>query len=450
MTIQLSSSALRSTTAAGAGATVTARAFLYTNNLNTAYTFSAGTTFVETTVSVDGGSMKIENIPAGTDYRLLLVVGQYNNLVFVPGDYGLSGSFPITAGKTSSVALTLQSSPITGTALLGSNINGVGYDGYNLYATDSSTLYSATSPSMSSPTFDQSYSAPSGMTINSLSNVYFLGSSAVWVNTSGGIVLPGEWPTLLPFTTVPPGNVTRSDSFGIDGVNGGVIYRSGFLLRGGLAPVDGSAETWFDIDMSDGSTTQPVLDFSVTQFGLNDFVYLAAGASTFAAPADFMNAGNRSLDYMRNAGVTVRVVRNGKSLFTTSTAIDDPTFVSSLPSLYVGTVNSIALVSDGSIMYLYLLSSKGISVVEIGSLTGYRPRTRSSWQFVGEWFPAVGGSKVNVSTELKHVWIDSVFEYLSSHRDEYDPGKNDTHARTATSSAVRHWIDLLGSSGQVR
>ncbi len=59
-----------------------------------------------------------------------------------------------------------------------------------------------------------------------------------------------------------------------------------------------------------------------------------------------------------------------------------------------------------------------------------------------------GGAKFNVSTELKHTLIDAKFEYISAHRDEYDPGKIDSVVRDATRKAVGHWIDMLGSTGK--
>lgn len=61
---------------------------------------------------------------------------------------------------------------------------------------------------------------------------------------------------------------------------------------------------------------------------------------------------------------------------------------------------------------------------------------------------AAGGAKFNVSTELKHTLIDAKFEYISAHRDEYDPGKIDVAVRDATRKAVGHWIDMLGSAGK--
>jgi ketose-bisphosphate aldolase len=60
----------------------------------------------------------------------------------------------------------------------------------------------------------------------------------------------------------------------------------------------------------------------------------------------------------------------------------------------------------------------------------------------------MGGAKFNVSTELKHTLIDANWEYLSAHRDEYDPGKMDLFMKDAIRKAVGHWIDMLGSAGK--
>ncbi|MBK6793495.1 MAG: class II fructose-bisphosphate aldolase [Anaerolineales bacterium] len=61
---------------------------------------------------------------------------------------------------------------------------------------------------------------------------------------------------------------------------------------------------------------------------------------------------------------------------------------------------------------------------------------------------AAGGAKFNVSTELKHTLINAKWEYLSAHRDEYDPGKLDVFVRDATRNAVMHWMDKLGCNGK--
>jgi tagatose 1,6-diphosphate aldolase GatY/KbaY len=59
-----------------------------------------------------------------------------------------------------------------------------------------------------------------------------------------------------------------------------------------------------------------------------------------------------------------------------------------------------------------------------------------------------GGAKFNVSTELKRTLIDAKYEYISAHRDEYNPGKLDIFVRDAIRKAVMHWIDMLGSEGK--
>jgi ketose-bisphosphate aldolase len=59
-----------------------------------------------------------------------------------------------------------------------------------------------------------------------------------------------------------------------------------------------------------------------------------------------------------------------------------------------------------------------------------------------------GGSKYNVSTNLKYILLDSTYEYMSEHRSEYDPGKLDKHVKQVTKQRIGDWIDLLGSAGK--
>jgi len=61
---------------------------------------------------------------------------------------------------------------------------------------------------------------------------------------------------------------------------------------------------------------------------------------------------------------------------------------------------------------------------------------------------ALGGSKFNVSTDLKHTLIDAIYEYIAAHRDEYNPGRIDNAAKNATVKKVETWIDLLGCAGK--
>ena len=61
----------------------------------------------------------------------------------------------------------------------------------------------------------------------------------------------------------------------------------------------------------------------------------------------------------------------------------------------------------------------------------------------------LGGSKFNVSTDLKRTLIDTTYGYISRNRDEYNPGKIDLIVKDAIRDKVMHWIDMLGSSGKV-
>ena len=60
----------------------------------------------------------------------------------------------------------------------------------------------------------------------------------------------------------------------------------------------------------------------------------------------------------------------------------------------------------------------------------------------------MGGAKFNLSTELKRTLIDAKFEYISAHREEYEPGKIDIAVRDAIRKKVGYYIDLLGSTGK--
>ncbi len=61
---------------------------------------------------------------------------------------------------------------------------------------------------------------------------------------------------------------------------------------------------------------------------------------------------------------------------------------------------------------------------------------------------SLGGSKFNVSTDLKHALIDGTYDYISAHRDEYNPGRVDKAAKAAVRDRVAYWMDLLGVSGK--
>lgn len=59
-----------------------------------------------------------------------------------------------------------------------------------------------------------------------------------------------------------------------------------------------------------------------------------------------------------------------------------------------------------------------------------------------------GGAKFNVSTELKHARINATYDYIHTHRDEFDPGKVDAGVKCAIRNVVSKWMDILGSTGK--
>jgi tagatose 1,6-diphosphate aldolase GatY/KbaY len=61
----------------------------------------------------------------------------------------------------------------------------------------------------------------------------------------------------------------------------------------------------------------------------------------------------------------------------------------------------------------------------------------------------LGGSKFNVSTDLKRTLIDTTYTYITENRDEYNPGKIDVAVKDAIRAKVSEWINLLGSSGRI-
>ena len=61
---------------------------------------------------------------------------------------------------------------------------------------------------------------------------------------------------------------------------------------------------------------------------------------------------------------------------------------------------------------------------------------------------SLGGSKFNVSTDLKHTLIDSTYDYISANRDQYNPGKIDAAVKEAIKDKIKFWIELLGSAGK--
>jgi tagatose 1,6-diphosphate aldolase GatY/KbaY len=67
---------------------------------------------------------------------------------------------------------------------------------------------------------------------------------------------------------------------------------------------------------------------------------------------------------------------------------------------------------------------------------------------VAKTLVSLGGAKFNVSTDLKHTLIDTTYDYISTNRDQYNPGKIDAAVKEAIKDKIKYWIELLGSAGK--
>ncbi len=63
---------------------------------------------------------------------------------------------------------------------------------------------------------------------------------------------------------------------------------------------------------------------------------------------------------------------------------------------------------------------------------------------------SLGGAKFNVSTDLKHTLIDTTYDHINAHRNDYNPGKMDSRVKKETIKKIEKWIDLIGSTNKAR
>ena len=61
---------------------------------------------------------------------------------------------------------------------------------------------------------------------------------------------------------------------------------------------------------------------------------------------------------------------------------------------------------------------------------------------------ALGGAKINISTQIKHVYCDSFAAYVGKNPEVYEPVKMMAAVRDATQAVVESFIDKFGSAGK--
>jgi fructose/tagatose bisphosphate aldolase len=62
---------------------------------------------------------------------------------------------------------------------------------------------------------------------------------------------------------------------------------------------------------------------------------------------------------------------------------------------------------------------------------------------------AKGGSKINVSTELKHIFRDSIEGYYKANPDDYEPVKVIKHVEQNIMQRIEGFIEIFGSANKV-
>ena len=90
-------------------------------------------------------------------------------------------------------------------------------------------------------------------------------------------------------------------------------------------------------------------------------------------------------------------------------------------------------------------------IAEISKRTSLPLALHGGTGLTGEIFHrciALGCAKVNISTHLKHVFIDSLLEYRAAHANEYEPVKDIAFQMDRMKEPVKEFIRLFGGEGK--
>ncbi len=153
-----------------------------------------------------------------------------------------------------------------------------------------------------------------------------------------------------------------------------------------------------------------------TVSGVEDQVRVAETEAELCDPA-------RSLEFVERSGV---------DLFAPAIGTAHGVYTTEYPKIDFERFESIQRIVNGERIIAPLIVHGG---------TGLKPE-------VVKRLVALGGAKFNVSTDLKYALIDGTYDYISSHRNEYNPGKIDIAAKQAVMERINYWMDLLGCEGR--
>jgi len=404
-----------------------ARVFLYTDNGDTPVNVGESTPFAEATLSGGSGSVTVQNVPAGPQYKLVLVLGTKDagSGVFLPATYSQTQSaFVIAANKENAVTLAAphatQETDINGQPvavnydLLGKNLTGATVANEYWAASTSNTLFTG----MNSETVNTSYTTTTpGGTINSLSaasnDPVYGYSPFVWVNSTVGILTYD--PYLQTYSTSPlpsggPGTaVLLSGSYYANQQD--VVFYADSSSVGGTVYNSGSVSaSWVTVPIT-GVSSPTVLDIAVPAANSTaQNAYFATKLGAFAISHNLLSSDNNTLTYLlSNAAFLTVVDPNGNNPFVNSLAIDpDPS--SSDSTLLVGTNNGIyttavsavdLLVGTGSAPYkittapLSDTQSHAFRRVVVGPQGYYSPYFWVGWSGGSFFYGQIGGTSTS-------------------------------------------------------
>jgi ketose-bisphosphate aldolase len=228
----------------------------------------------------------------------------------------------------------------------------------------------------------------------------------------------------------------------------GAIYKT--LAAEAPIPIclhlDHCADVEFCKVCADAGYTNIMIDASKQEFKENirqtkavvDYCHAAGGISvegelgTVSGVEDQVRVAESEAELCDPEQALTFVEQTGIDIFAPAIGTAHGVYKTKNPKLDFGRLEKIAALINGQAVRVPLVIHGG---------TGLEPDVVKN-------LISLGGSKFNVSTDLKHTLIDTTYDYISENRDQYNPGKIDAAVREAIKEKIKYWIELLGSANK--
>lgn len=256
--------------AAGNESASALRVWVYSNNTLIP---NSGADYYSAGLSNGAGSIKIEGLPAGDNYRLVVAAGTLSGSSFKTERYGMSAAFPVKTGSDTGVSLQLVSLSTDMTPTADALKSVVVTNGGTVTAASDSKLYHGSTLASISPT-----SWTLGGSINSVSTGFMSSGSQTFllVNTSNGVYqdLTGAGTFTRVGNAIAPvpkdGQIEAEPGALQSGSYDGVYFFQGERQFGGLVG-DPTTTNWAAVKLDiAGLAGKPVMDFFVLGTNLDD------------------------------------------------------------------------------------------------------------------------------------------------------------------------------------